>query len=931
MSYAQLAGRKARSFTLDLKFLDEFRGKQPQWGYGGLGYLVYKRSYALDKPDGTQEEFWETVQRVVEGVYYTQKQHCRRLGLPWSEPKAQRSAQEMFRRMWDFKFTPPGRGLAKMGTEAVAIKGGAALNNCAFTSTSRINEDFAGPFTFLMDMSMLGVGVGGDTRGAGKVKLQRPNVVGAPFIVEDSREGWVALAKTVLNSFVGKGQFPTTIDLTQLRPAGAPLKTFGGKSSGPGPLRDLVKGLTKLLTPPGVEVQFEEVGHPIRDGDVGKLLTTFRGRGIPKPITSVQIVDVFNMVGKCVVAGGVRRTAEVMFGEPGDSQFIDLKNPETLNPLYAEKALLEQALQVRPDDPELLASLAAVQVKINEHPLVSHRWACVTGDTWVDTSEGSRLIRELEGRTDVQVLLDGKLYPALGVKQTGHEPVFAVQTQGGPMLRATGNHPVMTKRGWVSVAQLCPGDRVLVSDNKSWVDEIDHTSTSYQQGYLLGALIGDGTFTSTSTTGSDIARILTYVGDDGEVSLRSFMTGIFNFPARSDFKGFSGPHGEGTSAYHFLSCKAFTEMAASYGVVRGRKTVTPEVEKAPLPFTAGVIGGLFDADGYVIPARKTLGIDTTDKALLISLQRMLLRLGIVSRVHQVRESQEKVISGGRVTHTREVYRLVLAGYGEASRMVKLCGLHHGGKLARWQAVTAPPSVKALHTFVVTSVAPDGLEDVFDICVPGPDAFAANGLFVHNSNNSVMAEVGMDYTDISRRIAANGEPGIFWLKNAQAYSRMGDPPDWKDEKIVGANPCLEQSLEDRELCTLVETYPAHHDSYADFERTLKFAYLYAKTVTLTLTHDPRTNAVMARNRRIGCSMSGIRQAITKLGRREFLHWCDQGYGYIQRLDKIYSDWLGIPRSSRAGRSASSAVPRRASTCRTASSTSATCGSTPTAPT
>jgi len=97
------------------------------------------------------------------------------------------------------------------------------------------------------------------------------------------------------------------------------------------------------------------------------------------------------------------------------------------------------------------------------------------------------------------------------------------------------------------------------------------------------------------------------------------------------------------------------------------------------------------------------------------------------------------------------------------------------------------------------------------------------------------------------------------------------------------------------CNLTETYPAHHDTYEDFARTLKMAYLYSKTVTLIPTHDPRANAVMMRNRRIGCSMSGITQAMAKLGRRQFLNWCDRGYCYVQKLDRIYSDWLGIPLS------------------------------------
>jgi hypothetical protein len=94
---------------------------------------------------------------------------------------------------------------------------------------------------------------------------------------------------------------------------------------------------------------------------------------------------------------------------------------------------------------------------------------------------------------------------------------------------------------------------------------------------------------------------------------------------------------------------------------------------------------------------------------------------------------------------------------------------------------------------------------------------------------------------------------------------------------------------------VETFPANHESYKDYERTLKFAYLYSKTVTLIPSHNERTNAVMLRNRRIGCSMSGIIQAIEKFGRHQFFRWCDQGYNYIQTLDQIYSDWLCIPRS------------------------------------
>lgn len=142
-------------------------------------------------------------------------------------------------------------------------------------------------------------------------------------------------------------------------------------------------------------------------------------------------------------------------------------------------------------------------------------------------------------------------------------------------------------------------------------------------------------------------------------------------------------------------------------------------------------------------------------------------------------------------------------------------------------------------------------------------------------------------------AKNGEPGYEWLDNARMYGRMGRAPDMSDMRVAGANPCVEQSLEDRELCCLVETFPSRHESYADYRKTLKYAYLYAKSVTLIPTHDARTNTVMMRNRRIGCSMTGITQAMRKFGRRDFLtSFCDAGYSYLRELDQVYSEWLCV---------------------------------------
>jgi ribonucleoside-triphosphate reductase len=84
------------------------------------------------------------------------------------------------------------------------------------------------------------------------------------------------------------------------------------------------------------------------------------------------------------------------------------------------------------------------------------------------------------------------------------------------------------------------------------------------------------------------------------------------------------------------------------------------------------------------------------------------------------------------------------------------------------------------------------------------------------------------------------------------------------RAQGGNPCLEQTLESYEFCCLVETFPSNHASLEDFLDTLQSAFLYAKTVTLGKTHWPQSNAIMLRNRRIGCGLSGVAQFISQQG-------------------------------------------------------------------
>ncbi|KDO21413.1 ribonucleoside-triphosphate reductase [Saprolegnia parasitica CBS 223.65] len=464
-------------FRLSDKFVATFREVPPPFGFNGLGELVYMRTYSREKDDGTKEQWYETVARVVNGTYSMQKRWFLERNLGWDEARAYASACEMYKRIFKMQFLPPGRGLWAMGSPITEERGlFAALNNCAFVSTEDMatRPSPADPFCFLMDAAMLGVGVGFDTKGAGTIRVHRPQPASSePFVVPDSREGWVASVRLLLESYFLKRPAPA-FDYSLIRPAGAPIRGFGGVSSGPASLQALHGYLQSTLDP--------LVGHAL---------------------TVRAIVDVMNHIGVCVVSGNVRRTAEIAFGDPLDAEYIALKD-----------------------------------------------------------------------------------YTA---------------------------HPDRAAYGWTS------------------------------------------------------------------------------------------------------------------------------------------------------------------------------------------------------------------------------------------------------------------------------------------NNSVFASLGMDYAPICHHIVQNGEPGFAWLDNMQRYGRMIDPPNDKDVRAKGGNPCLEQTLESYELCCLVETFPAKHASLDDFKKTLRYAYLYAKTVTLGQTHWPATNRVMLRNRRIGCSMSGVAQFLSHRGLHELQTWCNEGYEAIQAYDKQFSDALAIPRS------------------------------------
>lgn len=165
-----------------------------------------------------------------------------------------------------------------------------------------------------------------------------------------------------------------------------------------------------------------------------------------------------------------------------------------------------------------------------------------------------------------------------------------------------------------------------------------------------------------------------------------------------------------------------------------------------------------------------------------------------------------------------------------------------------------------------------------------------------SNNSlkVHSEDTMDFNAYAEQ-QLQREPGLFLTDLVQNYGRLVDGYGHILDKATGTNPCGEISLEDGETCNLVSINLMQQDDVRDFLRTIKYAYLYAKSVTLMPTSWPDTNYVSMRNRRIGCSVSGVAEFVEKHGWAVLRKWLDKGYTEIRQWDKLYSEWLCVRES------------------------------------
>jgi ribonucleoside-diphosphate reductase alpha chain len=387
---------------------------------------------------------------------------------------------------------------------------------------------------------------------------------------------------------------------------------------------------------------------------------------------------------------------------------------------------------------------------------------CVTADTWVHTSEGPRQVAQLIG-TQFHARLDGVDHATTeeGFFLTAEKPVVRLQTVEGFALRLTADHRVRrvatatrwsATYEWCAAGELRAGDRVLLNDHRSnatWAGA--HTA---EEGYLLGLLIGDGVLKTDKAVLSVWAAAAQVNGPTNGISqgvsavMQEALRAARTLPHRSDFVGWQSIEGRGE---YRLALGALKSLAESLGLAPGNKQITPQLEQTSSECYRGFLRGFFDADGSV-QGDQTKGVSVrlsqSDLPRLESVQRMLLRLGVGSRIYRDRRVAGQSLlpdgkGGMRAYDTLAQHELVISG-SNLARFAEVVGFADTDKAARLTSALGRYKRELnRERFMaeVQSIEADGVEAVYDVQVPGVNAFDANGMHAHNCGEQPLPPYG----------------------------------------------------------------------------------------------------------------------------------------------------------------------------------------------
>lgn len=634
--------------------------KQYDIKWGEIGYLSYKRTYSRKLKGNKTEEFHDTVERIVKACNTQLK-----VGFT--------DAEEDFVRymMCQMKGSVAGRFLWQLGTNTVTKLGLASLQNCAGV----VIDHPIRPFTWTMDMLMLGCGVGYNLQREFiyeiKEKIKRARIVrqdtkDADFIVPDSREGWVELLRRVLEAhfYTGRSFSYSTICI---RGKGAPIKSFGGVASGP---EELCWGIEQI--------------------------STVLNRRAGKKLRPIDALDIMNIIGYIVVAGNVRRSAQIALGDCDDLQYLNAKRWD-LGGIPNWRAMSNNSVVC--NDISNLPEQFWQGYEGNGEPyglinLKTSREVGRTGDTAYPDKDvsvynpcvsGDTLILTEHGHLPIANLVEGEL-----LQQQGYIKVWNGAEWSKVIPRITGyNQPMVT---------------VQLSDGKS-------LRCTYAHKWILAD--GERVEAKHLQQGMKLAKFDCPVIEGYESYKHSAYTQGF----------YSGDGNSSKKAIWLYSPKYICESRLDcQSVVREYPTRNPEIQrkficpsfdlldKNFVPSATWLLqdrldwfAGLCDADA-TLTKDGNLQLGSINRKFLLDVQLMLMSCGVNSKISIMHKAGKRALPGGTY-YCNTSYRLMLSAYS----VKKLSNL--GMYCERLNIEEVEPNRDASRFITVDAVIADGTEDI----------------------------------------------------------------------------------------------------------------------------------------------------------------------------------------------------------------------------
>lgn len=365
---------------------------------------------------------------------------------------------------------------------------------------------------------------------------------------------------------------------------------------------------------------------------------------------------------------------------------------------------------------------------------------CVTFDTWVMTDNGPMQVSDLIGKSFTAITAGRhSRSTSEGFFITGDKQVFEVKTKRGFTVKATADHPFravdsITRKDVLSsmkkLEDILPGQKIVLNNNRGL--EWGNNNTTFNQGWLLGSLVGDGTITEDNA-------ILQYWGETKDSTFKFANEALkLSVEHRSDMGSGSAVQRDSRR----IKSKGLLDLASKYGINRDKTINEKLISLTSSDFYRGFIAGWIDADGTVTLNKEkgsSIRLASTILTNLQIAQRMLARLGIMSTIYENRKPEGKYDlpngKGGKVNVDCEAYHELHIAKDNIKEFSNQITLSESYKNENVKAIINSASKRGLYRerFVdeIISITPIGIETVADCTVYPDHQFDANGFIVSN--------------------------------------------------------------------------------------------------------------------------------------------------------------------------------------------------------